>query len=403
MVTEKKKIRLLQLSDVILDARLSFKGMDMSAAKRHERNTEALEAVLSLCELAGQNQADAVIILGNLWDSQAVTASTVARLAEAFAALGDTPVVICPGATDPYNAQSFYDPGVLAAFAIRTWSKNVHIFSHPEFTGWISPTRPDVCFIGRACKGSTARVPPPKPVNPAGATCLIRLEYDGASVQALEPAMHDDYAYTAFGGTKNSAVVNGADGTVRGAASGTLIGRTADELGPRTALWVGLTPNADGVGFTTTIDRIPADKRQLIQVSVNINGIRAQNVPEHIRKAVDASPVRPTDLLMLKVSGIYPADSAPDFELAALQKQYYHVILADSTRPDYYLDKLDPRTTEGRFIQALQDLKVQADARGGSVPSTAYGGHLTSAMIEDALYYGLDALNQRKVTVPDVD
>lgn len=403
MVTEKKKIRLLQLSDVILDARLSFKGLEMSASKRHERNTEALEAVLSLCELAGQSQADAVLILGSLWDSQAVTAATVTRLVDAFAALGDTPVVICPGPSDPYNAQSFYDPGVLAAFAIRPWSKNVHIFSSPEHTGWISPTRPDICFIGRACKGSTARVPPPKPVNPAGATCLLRLEYDGASVLALEPAMHDDYAYTAFGGTKNYAEVTGADGTVRGASTGTIIGRTADELGPRNALWVGLTPSVGGVGFTTTIDRIPADKRQLVQVSVNINGLRAQSVPEHIQKAVDASTLRSTDLLLLKVSGIYPADSVPDFELAALQKQAYHVVVADSTRPDYYLDKLDPRTTEGRFIQALQDLKVQADARGGKIPSTTYGGHLSSAMIEDALYYGLDALNQKKVVVPDVD
>jgi hypothetical protein len=403
MVTEKKKIRLLQLSDVILDARLSFKGLDMAASKRHERNTEALEAVLSLCELAAQNQPDAVVIPGSLWDSQTVTAATVARLVEAFASLGDTPVVICPGPFDPYNAQSFYDPGVLAAFAIRPWSKNVHIFSTPEHTGWISPTRPDVCFIGRACKGSTARVPPPKAVNPAGATCLIRLEYDGTSVTALEPAMHDDYAYTAFGGTKNYSEVIGADGTVRGASTGTIIGRTAVELGPRTALWIGLTPNPSGMGFTTTIDRIPSDKRQLAEVSVNINGIRAQNVPEHIRKAVETSPVRTSDLLLLKVSGIYPADSVPDFGIAALQKEHYHVILSDSTRPDYYLDKLDRRTTEGRFIQALQDLKVQADARGGSVPSTAYGGTLTSAMIEDALYYGLDALNQKKVAVPDVD
>jgi hypothetical protein len=403
MVTEKKKIRLLQLSDIVLDARLSFKGLEMTATMRHERNGEALEAVLSLCQLAGERQADAILVVGNLWDAQAVTASTVSRLAEAFAALGDTPVIICPGSTDPYNAQSFYDPGVLAAFAVRPWSKNVHIFSSPEHTGWISPTRPDICFIGRACKGTTNQVAPPKPVNPVNATCLIRLEYDGASVQPLEPAMHDDYAYTAFGGTRNYTEVQGADGTVRGAAAGSLIGRSIEEMGQRTALWVGLTPNPTGVGYSTTIDKLPADNRQLVPVSVNINGIRAQNVPEHIRKAIDTSPVRNSDLLFLKVAGIYPADSVPDFTLAALQKEFYHVILADSTRPDYYLDKLDPRTTEGRFIQFLQDLKVKADSRGGAIAGTEYGAALSSATIEDALYYGLDALNNKKVTVPDVD
>lgn len=402
MPLEKKKIRLLQLSDVLLDARLSFKGLEMTATKRHERNTEALEAILSLCELAGERAADAVIIVGNLWDAQSVTAATVSRLAEAFAALGDTPVVIAPGPADPYHAQSFYDPGVLAAFAVRPWSKNVYIFRSEEPTGWISKARPDICFIGRACTGGPCEEIPLRRINPGSATCLIRLDYDGARLQELEPALHDDYTYTAFGGMQNYTEIHGADGTVRGAAAGSLIGRSREDLGQRTALWVGLTPN-NGTGYSITIDKLPADKRQLVPVSVNINGIRAQNVPEHIRKAIQMSPVRDCDLLLLKVAGIYPSDSVPDFGLAALQKEYYHVILQDSTRPDYYLDKLDPRTTEGRFIQALQDLKVKAEARGGAIRDTEYGVDLTPAMIEDALYHGLDALNQKKVTVPDVD
>jgi hypothetical protein len=401
MSVEKKKIRLLQLSDVLLDARLSFKGLEMTATKRHERNTEALEAILSLCELAKDREADAVLIVGNLWDAQSVTASTVSRLAEAFAALGDTPVVISPGPSDPYNAQSFYDPGVLAAFAVRPWSKNVYIFRSNEPTGWISKARPDICFIGRACTGTAEEIPIRR-VNPGAATCLIRLDYDGARLQTLEPSLHDDYTYTAFGGMQNYSEIRGVDGTVRGAAAGSLIGRSREDLGQRTALWVGLTPN-NGPGYSVTIDKLPADKRQLVPVSININGIRAQNVPEHIRKALQTSPVRDSDLLLLKVSGIYPSDSIPDFGLAALQKEYYHVILQDTTRPDYFLDKLDPRTTEGRFIQSLQDMKVQAESRGGVIKDTEYGADLTPAMIEDALYYGLDALNQKKVTVPDVD
>jgi hypothetical protein len=80
----------------------------------------------------------------------------------------------------------------------------------------------------------------------------------------------------------------------------------------------------------------------------------------------------------------------------------YHLIIDDATRPDYYLDKMDPRTTEGRFIQYLQNLKVTAESRGGTMTDDQ-SGELTSDIIEDALYYGLDALNQKKVAVPDVD
>lgn len=404
MSNEKKPLRLLQISDVLLDGRLSFKDMDMPASKRHERNTEALESVLGLCQLAKIKAADALLIVGNLWDAQSVTAATVARLADAFAGMGDTPVIICPGTTDPFNSQSFYNPGVLSAFAIRPWSKNVHIYSTSTQSGFRPRSRQDVCFIGRACVDSTNSADvPARLIDTGKATCLVRLDYTSTDIINANPALNDDYAYTAFGGSVNYTQVAGADGALRGAACGSLIGRTLQEQGTRTVLWVEVTPNPVGLGHQVSLERLPADSRRLIPVAVNINGMRAQNVPDHIRKAVDATGGTNADILDLRITGIYPADSVPDFGEQQLAKSFYHVVLHDATRPDYYLDKMDPRTTEGRFIQFLQDMKVKAESRGGSVPSTEYGAALTSKLIEDALYYGLDALNQRKVSVPDVD
>lgn len=401
MSTGKQSIRLLQFSDVMLDARLSFKGMDMTASKRHERNNEALDSVLDLCETARFRKADAIVVAGNLWDSQSVTASTVSRLVDAFAALGEVPVVICPGHADPFNPQSFFNSNVLSAFGVRPWSKNVHIFSSSVAIGCISEMRPDVCFIGRANCETQLVAGSPRAVDTRSATCLLQVDYDAAVVQADTASNNDDYAYTAFGGSANFAQIRG-DGAIKAAAAGSIIARSLEELGQRSALWVELTP-LESAGYKVTVERLPADKRRLVSVSTNINGIRAQNVPDHIRKTVEASDATANDLLHVHITGIYPAGSVPDFGESELSRLFYHVVVQDATRPDYFLDKLDPRTTEGRFIQFLQEMKVKAESRGGVVPSTEYGVDLSSAIIEDALYYGLDALNQKKVKVPDVD
>lgn len=401
MPTGKQPIRFLQLSDVVLDARLSFKDMDMTATKRAQRNEEALDSMLRLAGGATKREADAVLITGNLWDGQSVTASTVSRLVDCFASLGDIPVLICPGTTDPLSPQSFHNPNVLSAFGVKPWSRNVHIFSDAAPTGYVPPLRSDVCFIGRAQMIGRAAAAL-RAVETGDATCLVRLDH--SQVATSDPALNDDFAYTACGGTANYTELFGADGKLRGAASGSLISRSLDELGQRKALWVELTP-ADG-GATTYDARltpIPSDNRRLISVSTNINGIRAQNVPEHIRKAIQQTDASEEDLVHIVVNGIYPVGSVPDFGQPQLAKMFYHVIVEDRTRPDYYLDKLDPRTTEGRFIQFLQEMKVKAESGDGSVPSTEYGAELSANIIEDALYYGLDALNQRKVTVPDVD
>jgi len=77
-------------------------------------------------------------------------------------------------------------------------------------------------------------------------------------------------------------------------------------------------------------------------------------------------------------------------------------VVEDGTRPDYMLDKIDPRTTEGRYIHLLQEVKKKAESKSGQARNGPISD-LSPKVIEDALYYGMDALNQKKVTLPDVD
>ncbi len=397
MSNEKITFSFLQISDILLDARLSFKDMDMPASKRHERNSEAFEAILNQCQIAKDRHADALVVVGNLWDSQSVTAATVARLVDAFASLGDIPVLINPGTSDPLNAQSFYSPNVVSAFALRPWSKNVCILSATGTGALELPARKEVFFVAPGQKAGL------KAAGAAKDRCLIGFKTVETQNQMAEVVADKELAYTAFGGMPNFAQVLDNEGNLRGAASGSLIGRSLKELGSRCALWVQLTRKTNGTGYNASLEKLVSDKRSIISLPVKINGIKAQNVADHIKKALAASGSDPGDLLHLCLSGIYPAGSAPDLGAQQLARECFHLIMEDRTRPDYYLDKMDPRTTEGRFIQFLQDLKVKAEVRGGTAYGTEYDTELTPSIIEDALYYGLEALNRKKVTVPDVD
>jgi hypothetical protein len=397
MAEERRAFRFLQISDVHLDARLQFKRLGMGASKRFERNLEALETVARMCDVAAQRGADAVVVAGNLWDGQGVTAATVTRLVDCFTELGAVPVVICPGISDPLVPQSFYHNKVLSAHAIRPWPSNVHIFHSDQPTTWAHPYRKDVRFWGRANLGVPKADETLPPID-ANVPTNVFVDCQPFDVESGNRLL-SHYSFCCFGATPNYQTYRTPAGHLRGATAGTLIARSLEEPGVRTALLVEI----DAQGHVT-VERIPSDPRMVVSVAVSINGIKAASVADHVRKAVEAAgPRAGVDMVHIKLSGIHPADQPPDPGHAQLSKNYYHVNFEDSTRPDYFIDKADKKTAAGRFIQVLQELKKLAEARGGTLQGTSYGAELTTRHVEDALYYGLEALNHKKVTVPDVD
>lgn len=401
MPDDNRPLRFLHISDVFLDARLSFKGLGMSAPKRFESNQEAFEAFSRMLNVARLRQVDAVLVTGNLWEGQSVTAATASQLSDAFAQLGEMPVLIAPGIADPYTAQSLFNPKVLAAHGVRPWSRNVHIFSSDQYTLWRHPSRKDVCFFGRANLGLPGdRMQ--KPPVPAGEQLLrVLVDYQPLEQHGDEPLIQS-VDYSAFGGCLNSKVLLNDQGDTMAAAPGSLIGRSIHELGLRAGLFVEIDYAKRPV--KVRIERVPADHRQLISVAVSINGVKAPNVPEYIAKVVESSGARAgIDIVHVKLSGIYPPVQVPDIGEQQLRSLYFHAKVDNVTRPDYFIEKADQKTPAGRFIQTLQELKNKAEARGGILTGTEYGAILSAKEVEDALYFGLEALNQKKVTVPDVD
>jgi hypothetical protein len=406
MADDNRPFRFLQLSDVLLDARSSFRELGMIPAKRFERNHEALQSLLSICETASQKQMDAIVINGNLWDAEGVTAATAGTMVDCFSSLGDMPVLILPGMADPLTPQSLFHPKVLAVHGIRPWSRNVHIFSEPGYGEFIHPLRPQVRFYGRGNVGGwTGKTPLCQPRDAGPNVLNVLLDYQPLPVVADDRRLQP-FGFIAYGGCNNFSALMAADGRARGIAPGSFLGRSIGERGARSA-------NLVEFDFSTAppqgrIERILTDKRQIVCVTVSINGVK--DVADLVRTAIQAEGARPgLDIVHVTLTGIHQAGHMLDWKEQELAASYFHVRVDNRTRPDYFLDKLDRDTVAGKFIRILQDLKNQAEARGGTLPNdhvqllSGYEFELSSRQIEDALYFGLEALNQKKVTVADAD
>jgi DNA repair exonuclease SbcCD nuclease subunit len=124
-------MRLIHTSDVHLDAVFAMAGAPPAFANQR-RQRDVLHDVL---EAAATWPADAVLVAGDLFDIERVTAGTIAFLKHEFEALGDIPVFIAPGNHDPFIATSPY--------ALEAWPANVHVFDEPE---WDTVALPDRGF-----------------------------------------------------------------------------------------------------------------------------------------------------------------------------------------------------------------------------------------------------------------
>lgn len=408
----------LQLSDIHLDSKLSSSQLLMPPAQRQERGQETLQALLSALELAKQRRVDAVLIPGDLWDSESITSQTVNRVIESVMSLGDIPVLIAPGNHDYCGFDSLYHGQVLAARGMRRWPGNVHIFTSPDFSNWKHPLRGDVSFTGRAFNGNvqisqrllTGQVDKDNTSNIN--ILLFHGSLDGyKGKDSLWPGKHTapfsaaelenlQFTYAAIGHYHSYTEIRSSSGDLLGAYSGCLTGRGLDEMGPHYAL----LGSIDAASGQVSLEKVELDSRRIVEANCDITGLTTPEIESEARAAIAASGGRQTsDIVVLNLEGRFPVGGEPTQATESIRADFYHLLVKDSTRPDYLSDKYDRDTTEGKFIQTLLDLKKQAEMSPNGLVDSPLGEPLSADTIEDALYFGLDALRQKKVVVRHVD
>ncbi|MDQ5936357.1 MAG: hypothetical protein QG574_3693 [Cyanobacteriota bacterium erpe_2018_sw_21hr_WHONDRS-SW48-000092_B_bin.40] len=440
-MTEKVgKFRFLQFSDVLLDSKLTHPGMSntnlthsnfaLPREERGERAREILEATINAFTLAKTEKVDAVIIPGGLWDNVTVTGFTVNTLIEAVASLGDIPVYIAPGHRDFYTRSCLYTNDMLSARGYRHWPANVHIFTSEHFAAVPHPNRSDVAFIGRAFSKASRRTErilsgklpklPTAKINIGVFAGTLESHpsviADASRQQVQKPLVYpfsedelanQDLTYAAVGNIKEAYQITTNDEKLLGAYAGCLAGGTFDELGPRYAILGEIEIDSNGQSVVNLVPQ-ELDVRRMMLVTVDVSGLGDEDIRDEILVNLEESGVRADcDIIAINLEGRHKPGANPKEIADQMAGDFYHLLVVDNTRADYLAERFDQRTTEWKYIEAMLEMKTRAEKAknqelGGDSLTGIPGADVSGKTVEDALYYGLDALRTKKVVVKNV-
>lgn len=420
-----------QLSDLRLDSDASLE-LHLSPAQRKQRNEEAIASLDQAMKVASSNDLDAILVPGNLFDSEHLRSSTIQAVQQIFARLQDLPVFICPGALDPLGADSPYNQSALQARGLAQWSSNVKIFTE-ELERISLPGLEFVNISGLGLSRENRKQSPlPGSVSdperaalnllmlPLG---LDELDNEKASRNLISALGKCNYSYIALSGYKQiqkillaAASENSEEARLASMqqtlvsenylnpdeskqrlamASGTFCGQSKQETGPRAAIFANLTLNPDGA-TDTFIDIKEFDKRRIVKLEFDLSLKNPDTVKVEFASELIKSKIREAlDILILELSGFYQEGHKPEIVDDKLKKSFYHLRLHDRSRADSLQRVSNKNLIESTFVRLMNELK-ESEIEAAAEPERLL-------QIENGLYFGLEALRQSRVTISNAD
>ena len=397
--------RFLQASDLHLGAPFRW----LPAERREERRRDQRAVLERVVREAIERGSDAILIPGDLFDQEGVDAGTLAFALGVFDMSGCPPVFIAPGNHDPCSERSLYwNERLLQARSMR-WPAHVHVFTTPSWSHHPVPRLPGVRVWGRCftanvesherplAAAALASLPGADPVGFDLALFHGSREGHVPPGQKLTAPFSDDevtagpFAYLAAGHHHAASQLEtnqGAGAGVRLAYAGSAVAVGASEAGPHGALEVRIEYGRRQPFVETEF--VELDPRRVYDLPVDVpHATSPEQVERRIQRVLDDAGVREEDIVTVRLAGRVARGvrfTAPGPELRA--RAFYLRFDLRRLRPDYDLDVYrvgEAGTTEERFARALlEQHEHETDPA-------------QRAVIESALYYGLDAFRLREV------
>lgn len=427
MTSESKTFSFLQLSNVNLDSPQLI-GMRFPQAKMSERAHEVMESLRRCLQEGKQREVEAVLIVGSLFHNGTVSKKTISRLVDLFSELDDIPVFIAPGKFDAYAIDSPYNPQFLKALGLSCWSDNVRIFNQSDWTAMNHPFLPAVSVVGHSyssekkvstkqwksalqnCKGTKCKILLlTEPAEKMFAASEVS-EDSHSSVLSDDELRNSGFDYIALGfGTCQGRLFD-VKGRLIGAQSGSLVGQSFVETGARVALF-GQILFSENSQLECTVETQEFDTRRIWNYVADMSGLLVEDAVVEIMQSLEGLGARSSeDIVHLTLEGRYQADEQPARIIEKIREGYFHVFVQDNTRPNYLSESFAQGSSESRFVKAMLVLKKEAEKRKVREITTSQGAktlagfhHLSGRVVEDALYYGLEAIRQKKVNLRNVD
>jgi len=400
--------RFLQLSDLHLGRPFSWLPPERRELRRRDQQGALEQAV----RLAIERGAHGILVPGDLFDTVPVDTAALAFATRAFAVAGCPPVFIAPGNHDPVSSDNAAWNAKLQQARGASWPSHVHVFDTPAWTSVTLPTLPGVRVWGRAFVSSSGTMD--RPLARAALEGVVKHEpgtldvavFHGSREGRCPPTQKitapfsdaevtaSPFAYHAVGHyhTRSEIEQEPGEGTVsmgvRLAYAGSPVALDYNEPGEHGALEVSI--RFDHERRVVGADWARLDRRRMLAVQADVTGCAsAEQIDRRILHAFAGAGVNEKDFVRLQLGGrLAPGVrwTAPGAEVFA---RAFHVKWErGDMRPDYDLDALragDGRTTEQRFARELL-AKIDAETDAAQ-----------RAVLERALYYGLDAFRVREV------
>lgn len=404
--------RFLQLSDVHLGRPFGW----LPVARREERRRDQRMALERAVVEARERQVHAILVPGDLFDQEATDPNTLNFALDVFDHPNCPPVFISPGNHDPFSTTShYYNPRQLKGRGL-SWPKHVHIFGAPEWTSVTLEGAPTVRIWGRgfAAGGRADQRPLSKEAlatvreavnasnkegSPKVEVAVLHASREGfcppgqkVTAPFSDAEIYDSpFAYVALGHYHARSELPG-DGKrssgVRAAYAGSTVSLDLVELAAHGVLAVSVEHGSGTPQVKLEFSEL--DKRRAHDIPVDITGCpHTDAIERRIFRGLEESRVRYEDLVTVRLAGRLPQGIRyePSHELE--QRVFYVKVDRRRLRPDHdlasYRGDGPGRTTEERFARAMLG-KLDKEKDGER-----------RALIESALYYGLDALKRQGI------
>lgn len=374
-------VKIVHTSDVHLDFGFAGSGPASYGNRRRQSLREAFRAVV---RRAGEWPADALLIAGDLFESDRVTRDTIGFLKAELASIPHVAVVMAPGEHDPFTPTSPY--------ATEEWPVNVHIFRRPD---WASFSLCDGALVvhGFAVDGEDASK------NPFGA---LSVPQDGAvhvavahgseqsrhaaSETALAPfdaadAAAEGLRYLALGHVHAFTRIGGHATCM--AYSGSPEGHGFGEPGERHYAEV----TVDG----SSVDIRPVESARVVYATHELRCDELESSQDLVPALQNLAGTSPKRLIArVALSGTTDLDLDAELESVhdAVADRFEYLELLDATAPrDNYGALARQETSLGLFVRTLNE-------EIGDLSEPA-----RTAMVERARELGVAAFHERRVPI----
>ncbi|HHE46870.1 MAG TPA: hypothetical protein ENL08_04100 [Bacteroidetes bacterium] len=399
----RKSLKFLHLADLHLGRGFSGGRLKLPYEKARKRVREQRNILAMAVEQAREAAVDIILIAGDLWEESRLAQDTVAFVMDTLGAAG-VPVVISPGNHDYHAPGSHYSDEITEITIKRRWPDNVFIVRDYDFTHFQPPGLEGVVITGIAYHSNqpdgkrrfgVELKPPEADIRicvvhgsrddhlPAGK--MITMPFSDAELLA------QPFDYIALGHYHRSSMIRDEKGMVRAAYPGSACALAVDETGPHGCI-IG-TVHPGGV-HPSEIALKPLDTRRIHRLMVDVSGLQhIEAVEAKISEELKLNKVGSQDMALVELTGTYPGGGRMEFAEPFINESCFHLqIDCSSVRPEWDIDDGgvgQPLTTEGIFRERMK--RMIEEALGRNDTSEA-------ARLQNALYYGLDALHNKPIT-----